>query len=151
VESGTRVSGLAGLLVGRRPGGVYVWRSRLALADVGHAIEHAGWRPFLLDGRAVMGEDQLLRAIAAACEFPDGRGSDWDGCTRCLADLSWVPTKRGYVLLYEGWAMLALTEPETWLTARGLFEGACAHWARTPTPMAVLLRGSGPDDLPELY
>jgi hypothetical protein len=54
-------------------------------------------------------------------------------------------------VVYDGWGMLAWTEPQSWHSLRSVFSEACSRWAGTPTPMAVLLRGPGPaDDLPEL-
>jgi hypothetical protein len=141
------MSGLAALLAGRRPPGVYLWRSPTPAAEVAHAAEHAGWRPFILDGRAVTTKAQLLDGLASACEFPTWFGHNWDAAADCLADLSWAAQpKRGFLLVYDGWGMLARTEPDAWIAARRVLEDSCMHWAATPTPFAVLLRGPGPDD-----
>ena len=145
------MSGLAAMLAGRRPPGVYVWRSNTPTSEVAHAAEHARWRPFLLDGRAVTVKDQFLDALAAACESPNPVGRTWDAAAECLNDLSWAPATRGYLFVYDGWGMLARTEPDAWDRAKSVFEDACAHWAPTSTPLVVLLRGPGPDeDLAEL-
>lgn len=145
------MSGLAGLLTGRREPGLYVWQSHLPPADVAHAAEHARWRAFVLDGRSICDKDALLDRMAASCGFPSTFERNWGALTDCLNDLSWAAPARGFLLLYEGWGMLARSEPESWSAARRAIEGACAHWAGTSTPFAVLLRGPGPDkDIPEL-
>jgi len=140
------VSGLAGILAGRRRPGVYVWRSHTPAAEIAHSAEHARWRPFLLDGRAVTTNAQFLDALATACAFPARFGRNWDVAADCLADLSWATSEKGFVLLYDGWGMLARTEPDAWSAARSVFEDTCTHWAATRTPFVVLLRGPGPDD-----
>ena len=145
------MSGLASLLAGRRAAGLYVWHSHLPLADVAHAAEHARWRPFIVDGRAVTTRGDLLDAMATACDFPSPFEHDWPALAACLTDLSWAMPSRGFLLVYDGWGMLAHTEPYTWTTTRGILQDTCAHWAATPSPFAVILRGPGPDqDLPEL-
>jgi RNAse (barnase) inhibitor barstar len=42
----------------------------------------------------------LLRNIAAALEFPDWFGGNWDALEDCLSDLSWHPAA-GHVLVFE--------------------------------------------------
>jgi hypothetical protein len=145
------VSGLAALLAGRHPPGLYVWRSNAAGADVAHAAEKARWTPFVVDGRSAATKGAFLDTVATACAFPSWFGHNWDALADCLADLSWAPSERGYLVVYDGWGMLAWTEPQSWHSLRSVFREACSRWAGTPTPMAVLLRGPGPaDDLPEL-
>jgi hypothetical protein len=89
--------------------------------------------------------------MAASCGFPSGFGRNWEALADCLSDLSWAEPARGFLLLYEGWGMLARSEPESWSAAQRIMEGACAHWSGTSTPFAVLLRGPGPDmNIPQL-
>lgn len=51
-----------------------------------------------IDGAAVQSRDELLDAIAAALEFPDYFGRNWDALDECLRDLAWLPAD-GYVLI----------------------------------------------------
>ena len=113
--------------------------------------EKARWTPFVVDGRSAATKGAFLHTVATACAFPTWFGHNWDALADCLADLSWAPAERGYLVVYDGWGMLAWTEPQSWHSLRSVFSEACSHWAGTSTPMAVLLRGPGPaDDLPEL-
>ena len=140
------MSGLVAVLAGRRSPGVYLWRSNTPASEVANAVQHAKWNPLMLDGRTVTSEEQFLDAIAAICAFPSGSERNWDALANCLTDLSWLGPARGFLLLYDGWGMLARTEPEAWSAARSVFEDTCENWAATQTPFAVLLRGPGPDD-----
>jgi hypothetical protein len=43
---------------------------------------------------------ELLKNIAAALDFPDWFGANWDALEDCLSDLSWSKAG-GHVLLFE--------------------------------------------------
>jgi hypothetical protein len=45
-------------------------------------------------------KDTLLKNLAAALEFPDWFGANWDALEDCLSDLSWHKAG-GHVLLFE--------------------------------------------------
>jgi hypothetical protein len=47
------------------------------------------------------GTTPLLKSIAAALEFPEWFGNNWDALEDCLSDLSWREAA-GRVLLFEG-------------------------------------------------
>jgi hypothetical protein len=134
------MSGLAALLAGRRPAGLYVWDSAMRPADVAHAAELARFRAFLLDGRAATDEESFLTVCEGALSLP---ARTWEGLADCLTDLSWAPAK-GYVVVYDGWGMLARCDPQAWATAYDILASAARGWAREGTPFAVLFRGPGP-------
>ncbi len=142
------MSGLAALLAGRRPAGLYVWHSATRPADVARAAEHAGFRAFLLDGRAATDKESFLAACERAFGLPEARGRmwnarSWGALADCLTDLSWTPA-RGYVVVYDGWGMLARCDPEAWAAAYRILAAAARRWADAGTPFAVLFRGPGP-------
>ena len=144
------MSGLAALLARRRPPGVYRWHSSLRAADVAHAVEHAGYRCFVLDGTAVTDKAAFLDTCAGTFALPEWFGRNWDALHDCLTDLSWAPA-RGYVVLYDGWGMLARTDSDAWSVAYDVFGAVVESWRDTGTPLSVLLRGPGPDlDVPYL-
>ncbi len=137
------MSGLAGVLAGRRGAGVHTWHSALHVPDVQHAVEHAGWRFGYVDGVALEEKDQVLRAIGDALEFPEHfRGKSLDGLRDCLRDLD-TPT----VLLWEAWGPFARAHPDVFgrvLKVLGARDGDDAAFE-------VLLRGPGPEvDVPSL-
>jgi len=141
------MSGLAAVLAGRRPAGLYVWDSATRPADVAHAAEHAGFRAFLLDGRAATDRESFLSLCEGAFALP---ARTWEALADCLADLSWAPA-RGYVVVYDGWGMLARCDPDAWAAAYRVLASAAGRWAAVGTPFTVLFRGPGPElDLPHL-
>jgi hypothetical protein len=140
------MSGLAALLAGRRPAGLYVWDSATRPSVVAHAAQRVGFQAFLLDGRTATDEESFLAACERAFGLHESRTWDartWDALAACLTDLSWAPA-RGYVVVYDGWGMLARCDPAAWARAYDILAAATASWSEKGTPFAVLFRGSGP-------
>jgi hypothetical protein len=141
------VSGLAALLAGRRPAGLYVWDSATRHSVVAHAAEQVGFRAFLLDGRTATDEDSFLAACERAFALHESRDAwkarTWNALAACLTDLSWAPA-RGYVTVYDGWGMLASSEPVAWSRAYDTLTSAARWWDEHGKPFAVLFRGPGP-------
>ena len=140
------MSGLAALLAGHTPTDVYRWHSALPVADVQHAVEHAGWSFRHLDGWTVEDRDAFLKELGAAL-----------GLAQCPADLDEMAATvsgltadgKGTVLLWEGWSPLARHDEGGFAAA----VAALASRARDEEAdrFAVVLRGEGPDlDLEEL-
>lgn len=132
------MSGLAAVLAGRHTPGVHRWESTLDVADVRHAVEHAGWRFGYVDGAALESRAEVLRAIGDALAFAPHYGVNLDALNDCLRDLP-GPT----VLLWDAWS--------------GFARGAEADFARvvgvlrergpSDPGLEVLLRGPGPEDV----
>lgn len=128
------------LLTGRREPGVYRWSaSRRDAARGVTEAERAGRRTFWLDGSQVHDKDAFLERCAEEFTFPSYFGHNWDALADCLNDLSWAPTTRGYLVVYDDWRELESAAPETFRTAVSVFESAVAFWQGTDTPMTVLL------------
>ncbi|MGH3354799.1 MAG: barstar family protein [Nocardioidaceae bacterium] len=140
------MSGLAGVLAGRRPAGVYRWASVVPVADVRHAVEVAGWRFVRLDTARVDDESGFCDEARAAYAFPDSSSTGVDS----LADaLSGVRHDHGTVTLWEGWSPFARTQPQQFA---GVID-VLTRRADTGTGgvFVVLLRGDGPPlDIAEL-
>lgn len=90
--------------------------------------------------------DALMARVAAALEFPQWFGGNWDALEDCLTDLSWSGAG-GHVLLIEDAGEMSGDE-------RGIFidilASAAAWWADRKRPFfAVFLDGA--PTLPELY
>jgi hypothetical protein len=140
------VSGLAGLLAGRRPAGVYRWDSHARTADVAHTVEHAGWRFVHLDTVSADDKQGFLQQVRAAYGLPDWFGHNFDALADALTD---VRHEHGTVTLWEGWSPFARARPEEFATALDVLGVRCR--SSRGGAFAVLLRGEGPAlGLPDL-
>lgn len=135
------MSGLAPLLAGQRPAGVYRWRAAFDAADLAVVVEAAGWSLRCVDGVTAQTKAEFLAAVGRALQFPDTYGQNLDALADLLDDLP-GPT----VLLWDAWNLLAVTEPRTFATLVRLFGDRCADPVRPP--FTVLLRGHAPEGAP---
>jgi RNAse (barnase) inhibitor barstar len=92
------------------------------------------------------GKEKLLTNIAAALNFPDWFGRNWDALEDCLTDLSWREAP-GYVLLFEqpraGDDLGVLTD---------VLRSSAEFWAGRGKPFfAVFIDPKRALALPELY
>lgn len=136
------MSGLAGVLAGHHPPGVYRWHAAFDVADVRHAVEHAGWRFGYVDGWRAQTRDEFLTAIGEAFAFPAHYGHNFDALTDCLREVGTEGTA-GVVLLWDGWGPLAVDEPRAFALAHQVLADRVAH--ADAGNFVVLLRGEGPD------
>jgi RNAse (barnase) inhibitor barstar len=128
------------LLTGRLEPAVHRWQAdrREAARGVTEA-ERAGWRVFWLDVAGVRDKRTLLDRYAEEFSLPSYFGHDWDALRDSLRDLSWAPTTRGYLVVYDHWQDLAGADPETDRMLTEVFESAVGYWSSRTTPMAVLV------------
>lgn len=134
------MSGLAALLAGHRPPGLYRWHSGFDVEDVRHTVEHAGWRFAYVDGLHAQTKAEFLAEVGRALDFPDWYGQNFDALADCLSD---VDGGDGTVLLWDGWAAFARDDPQAFSVALSVL-GTRVN-ADRGGPFAVLLRGEGPD------
>ena len=80
----------------------------------------------------------LLERIAAALEFPDWFGDNWDAFYDCLADLSWRPGQ-GRVLILENVHDLRRAAPQALDTALAIMGDAALAWDERGLPLRVLV------------
>lgn len=136
------MSGLAGLLAGHDPPGIYRWQGAFDAVDVRRTVEHAGWGFGVVDGWTAVGTRvEFLAAVGETLDFPDYYGQNFDALSDCLHDIG-VGTA-GVVLLWDGWSTLARADERAFSIALSVL-GSRAH-ADRGVPFAVLLRGEGPD------
>lgn len=76
----------------------------------------------------------LLRTLAAALEFPDWFGHNWDALADALADLGWLPEAPGYVLLLEGLAHYRAADPDGCTTLLEILAEVAESWRRIEVP-----------------
>lgn len=140
------MSGLAAVLGGHTPPGVYRWHAAFDADDVRHAVEHAGWRFAYADGWGLSTKEETLTLLGSALDFPDYFGRNLDALVDCLRDLGTGP---GTVLLWDGWGPVAHADPATFAAIVEILQERSAD--ANPTALCVLLRGEGPDlDVPSV-
>lgn len=140
------MSGLAALLAGHNPPGLYQWHSAAPVADVQHTVEHAGWGFRHLDGWVLEDKGSFLEAAAAT--LGGGPVPSFDALSDRLADVD-EPQREGVVLLWDGWSPLARHDEQAFHVALSVLGGRAN--ADRGCAFGVLLRGEGPHlDVPEL-
>jgi RNAse (barnase) inhibitor barstar len=133
------MSGLAGILAHHHDPGVYRWHAAFPATEVGHAVEHAGWRFGYVDGWHHQTRKEFLSAIGEALDFPDDYGQELDDLNDCLGNLP-----GSTVLLWDGWCTLAREDQDTFDAVRKILGEHSSN-------LTTLLRGDGPDvDVPSL-
>jgi len=81
---------------------------------------------------------KLLARIAAALDFPDWFGHNWDALSDCLGDLSWLPAD-GYLITLAGTQTLRAAAPSDWETLLEILAEAAGLWQEQGTPFHVFL------------
>lgn len=119
-----------------RSGAYYVdLHDRAAIAETSTLLE---FRLLPVDLRDCRDRDDALERIAAALQFPDWFGGNWDALADCLNDLSWLPAP-GYVLLLDhadGWRG---EDPEGFGVLLEIANDAGARWAAQRIPFWMLI------------
>lgn len=106
-----------------RDNGLYLLGTR----DFGAAARAAvamGLRVARIDLAACHDKPDLLKALAAALEFPDSFGHNWDALADCLCDLDWLPAP-GHVLLFESHDDYARRRADDLRMLIGILADAC--------------------------
>jgi len=84
----------------------------------------------------------LYDEFAAALQFPDYFGENWDALDECLTDLEWLPAA-GYVLFVSNAVEVLKEESENqFVTFVSVLSRTCEEWARAkpPKPFHVLFQ-----------
>ena len=148
------MTGLAALMAGRRPPGIYRWHAAFEVADVKHTVEHAGGRFAHLDGWKTETKAEFLTAIGEALEFPDYYHHNFDALLDCLRDVGSYPedpdSEAGTVLLWDGWGPFARADERAFSVALSVLSQRVDE--NEAGRFSVLMRGDGPelDDVPSL-
>ena len=87
----------------------------------------------------------LMKSIAAALEFPDWFGENWDALEDCLSDLSWREAA-GHALVFE-----QAKVGDDFGVLVDVLGSAAEYWAARGTPFfAVFIDPAGALTLPDL-
>ena len=102
--------------------------------DLNH--KHIG--VYFIDGATIDDAEGLLRAIAAAFDFPDDQfGPNWNSLDECLTDLAWC-SARGYVLVVKGGDALWRIGPRSVGTLIGCWLNAAGRWSEEEVPFHLV-------------
>lgn len=135
------MSGLAAVLAGHVPPGVYRWHGAFEVCDVRNTVQSAGHGFAHVDGWTATTKAEFLAGVGEALGFPETYGQNLDALEDCLRDVGAdVP---GLVLLWDGWSTVAREDPRTFSVLLDIFASRTAAAGRTP--LTVLLRGGGPE------
>jgi RNAse (barnase) inhibitor barstar len=94
----------------------------------------------------------LYDEFAAALQFPNYFGENWDALEECLIDLEWLPAT-GYVLLILNTIEVLSEEPEKQFeTLVNVLSRTCEEWthAKNPKPFRVILHCTNAADVENL-
>ncbi|MDX2825603.1 hypothetical protein Sipo8835_28935 [Streptomyces ipomoeae] len=111
-----------------------------ALSEV---LGAGGWVYIELDLGGVMDKPAFMDRCARALGLPDYFGRNWDALADCLADLSWAPPARGWLVMVTGWREFALAVPNDWSIAQEVFAEAEERWSGTESELRVVLALGG--------
>ena len=129
------MSGLARILAGHHPVGVYQWHNHLPEQEIRHAVGHAGWEFGYVDGWTHQDKETFLDAVAEGLSFEAHFKPNFDSLIDCLRDIA-KPT----VVLWDGWGPLAREDGQAFSVALDVF----TERAGEDPAFGVLLRGEGP-------
>lgn len=117
--------------------GVYHAPQR-GMADLLTAAEKSGLAVIRIDLSAVRDKVALFERLAAALEFPDWFGHNWDALADCLGDLSWLPAE-GYLLLLEHCDGFRASHGGDFATALQVLAAVSEAWREERVPFWVLV------------
>jgi RNAse (barnase) inhibitor barstar len=100
---------------------------------------------FVIDLRGCEEKECLLERTATVLAFPDWFGHNWDAWFDCLADLSWQPVARGYVIVLRHTAALRAAAPEVFDTAVTILNDASRVWAARDVELRVFIETGAAD------
>ena len=106
--------------------------------DVLAAMHGGALRVARIDLAGAAGKDALIARLAAALEFPEWFGGNWDALEDCLTDLAWCAAS-GYVLILANAGGYAAAEPAEFETALEVLDGAAEYWYDEDVPFWVLV------------
>jgi RNAse (barnase) inhibitor barstar len=120
--------------------GVYLLGAGVSTEGLEKLARKTGLALFVIEGREIRDKDLFLKQTAAALNFPEYFGNNWDAFADCLTDMSWHEAT-GFVILYDGFDALAEHSPTDFDTALDIFKESSEFWRSQGKAVFVLLRG----------
>ena len=116
-----------------------VYQLVLGPQEVELAAKEAGLAVFRMDIGHAHDKKGFLATVAKALSFPDWFGGNWDALNDCLTDLEWLPTKTGYVLLFERSEHFGNSHKQEFDVATAVLVAAAEFWKAQGRPFWVLV------------
>ena len=85
----------------------------------------------------LLSEDDLLRQVGRALDFPSYYGANWDAAEECLRDLEWLPAN-GYLLVIRGAERFWMANPECAGRMVEVWLASAEEWAKTKIPFHLV-------------
>lgn len=106
-----------------------------------------GYKLFYLNGEELKNKKDLFTTFALVLEFPEYFGNNWDALTDCLRDLEWLPTYKGYILIYKNPELFAWNAPSDFETFLEIVNTVSKYWSDQKIKFLLILNS---DDLNNL-
>lgn len=132
---------LSDLLTDCKDSGVYLLEGSTTVSQARDLVERNGLTFLVLDGKTIHGKDEFLKRAAAALQFPDYFGANWDAFADCLTDMSWHQAD-GFVILYNDFSPFAEQARDEFRVALEIFRESAEFWRSQGKIMIVLLAGT---------
>jgi len=107
--------------------------------EVERAAKDARLALFRIDIGEAHDKKDFLASVAKALSFPDWFGGNWDALNDCLTDLDWLPTKAGYVLIFEKSEHFGTAHKEEFDLATAVLVAAAEYWKAQGRPFWALV------------
>ena len=107
--------------------------------DLAEMAAGHGWVPVVVELTDVTDKAGLLAAVAAAGQFPEYTGRNWDALQDNLGDLSWLGPADGYLVVLTGWAAFLAEAPMDAAVVESILASATAEWSARGTPITTLV------------
>jgi len=133
---------LPSLLAESREAGAFFLTER-DLEALNSAAREAGLHAVTLDLAGCDGKAGLLRRVAAAFDFPDHFGHNWDALEDCLRDLGWIDAP-GYVVGIAHSGALRAASGDDYATFVSILEDSSDYWRERGLPFWAFI--ALPDD-----
>jgi hypothetical protein len=124
--------------------GRYRLGAPVSVRELRDELTAAGWATRLVDGAVMRDRASMFDEFAAACEFPEWFGGNWDAFVDCLRDLSWIPGK-GVVVLWRRSAVFAAAAPGTWENVGPIIDDAIESRIQIAVAPLFVLYPAAPD------
>lgn len=98
-----------------------------------------GYKLFYLNGVEIKNKKDLFTTFSIVLEFPEYFGNNWDALTDCLRDLEWLPTYKGYILVYINPELFAWNAPSEFETFLEIVNTVSKYWSDQKKKFLLIL------------